>query len=122
MSDYLLYFAFISAALVALAILANVIHKMGQALAICPKTGTAAKAGSLVVVTGFVVVGIGGISLVSAALPYIHDRADTAVLMAFGFVVIGLGIGFSQAAATLQKIVGRALIDINVLPPAPISK
>ena len=59
MSDYILYFVFITTALIALTFLAHVILKMGQALSSCPKTSAAAKAGSLVVVRGFVVVGIG---------------------------------------------------------------
>jgi hypothetical protein len=95
---------------------------MGSALSKCPRTGDTAKVGSLVVLTGYVVVGLGGISLAAAALPYLHKQPETALLIAFGVIIIALGVGFSQAAHTLQKIVARANIEISELPSAPVAQ
>lgn len=105
----LLFTLYIGLAACALVGLSVMIFKVGDALADCPVTGRAAKAGSLTIVTGFVAIGLGGVLLIGAAAMVVPPTLTVqAVVTAFGISVLCLGLGFSQAIATLRDVIAQA--------------
>ena len=93
----------------ALAALSFMIFKIGDALADCPTTGRAAKAGSLTIVTGFVAIGSGAVLIIAAGVfVALADIAVEGVMAALGLSILCLGLGFTHAVATLRDVVAQA--------------
>ena len=93
----------------ALAALSFMIFKIGDALADCPTTGRAARAGSLTIVTGFVAIGSGGVLIIAAAVfMSLTNIAVEGVMAALGLSILCLGLGFTHAVATLRDVVAQA--------------
>lgn len=105
----LLFTAYFLVTAIALAGLSYMIFRIGEALSDCPATGRAAKAGSLTIVTGFVAIGTGAVMIIAAgvftALAGINVET---VLAAIGVSLLGLGLGFTHAIATLRDVVAQA--------------
>ena len=106
--QYLLPIYFLLAT-VALAALSWMIFKIGNALADCPQTGRAARAGAMTITAGFIAMGAGGV-LIIAAIAFLAEPAIqmSTLLGALGLSILCLGLGFSQAIATLRDVVAQA--------------
>lgn len=105
----LVYPIFFLIAASALAALSVMIFKIGEALADCPVTGRAAKAGSLTIVTGFVAIGAGAVMIIGAGVFVALPQLDVeGVMAALGLSVLCLGLGFTHAIATLRDVVAQA--------------
>ncbi len=103
---FILYFILAACALAALAVM---IFRIGQALTECPNTGRAAKAGSLTIVSGFATIGAGGILLIAALVVVAVPKMTVPGLMgALGLALLCLGLGFTQAVASLRDVVAQA--------------
>ncbi|QHQ37161.1 hypothetical protein [Algicella marina] len=99
------YFAL---SLTGLAVLCTIVWQMGAAMADCPATGRAAKAGALTILTGFAAIGAGIVALVAALFPILTAGGLSPLYTALGFTGIALGIGFTFAAGRLQAVVLEA--------------
>lgn len=105
----LVYIVFFVVAACALTALSYMIFKIGAALADCPTTGRAAKAGSLTIVTGFVAIGAGAVMIIGAGVfVALSEIPAEGVLAALGLSVLCLGLGFTHAIATLRDVVAQA--------------
>lgn len=95
-----------------LAGLSAMIFMIGKALADCPATGRAARAGALTIVSAFVAIGAGGILLVAGGaitvLPFLSLQG---LMLALGTAVLCLGLGFTNAVAALRDVVARAVVQ-----------
>ncbi|MEM9787897.1 MAG: hypothetical protein AAF801_15450 [Pseudomonadota bacterium] len=105
----LIFPAFFITAALALAALSFMIFKIGDALASCPVTGRAARAGALTIVTGFVAIGGGAVLMIAAAVfMNLGSFQFEGMLGALGLSILCLGLGFTQAVATLRDVVAQA--------------
>ena len=104
--------AYFIAALSVLVALAVMILKVGTVLAQCPDKGQAARAGSITIATGFTAIGAGCVTLIAAALPALGFDL-MALCICLGGATLALGLGFSNAVATLRSIM------VDTRPPAP---
>lgn len=105
----ILYLVFALSALVALA---GMILRIGQLLETCPDTSPAVRPAIVTITTGFAAIGSGGVILIGALIPLSGAVPLTGFLAALGLTSICLGLGFTQAVATL-----RAVLEPS--PPAP---
>ncbi|PJI93034.1 hypothetical protein BC777_1901 [Yoonia maricola] len=105
----LLFTAFFFVTACALAGLSYMIFRIGEALSDCPATGRAARAGSLTIVTGFIAIGTGAVMIIAAGIfmTLAGINVET-VLAAIGVSLLGLGLGFTHAIATLRDVVAQA--------------
>ena len=102
----ILYFTI---AFCALAGLSLMIFQIGKALADCPATGRAARAGALTIISAFIAIGTGGILLVAGgAISILPFASLTGLMLALGVAILCLGLGFTNAVAALRDIVARA--------------
>lgn len=87
------------------ALLTAMILRIGAMMSHCPERGPAAWVASITVATGFATIGLGASLLVGGLIPMLNwaDSAMAAVFAA-GFVTLCLGLGFSQAVATLRTV------------------
>ncbi|MEM8578202.1 MAG: hypothetical protein AAGF60_10150 [Pseudomonadota bacterium] len=100
-----LAFVYLPLAVSLLAALCAMILRIGALVGDCPRARAAAQAASVTIATGFAAIGLGGIALVGAAIPFWAHMPITAVLAALGFIALCLGLGFSHAVATLRAVV-----------------
>jgi hypothetical protein len=115
----LAYFAVTLATLIALG---RMILQVGRSLDTCPQTGTLARAGSIAITAGFIAIGMGGVILVSAAIPALAGNADPAELAVITLLTIGLscvtlGLGFAHALGNLKAIVTKGPATPQTPPP-----
>ncbi|MEM8632569.1 MAG: hypothetical protein AAGF74_15145 [Pseudomonadota bacterium] len=104
------YFSLAFALLIALAAM---VLQIGKALGECPDTGRTARTAATTITTGFVTMGAGGVIL--AALLISQGEPAQTLLIALGLVCVVLGLGFTQAVATLRAVVDDAVTQ----PPEP---
>ena len=97
---YIIYFA---AALSVLVALAAMILRIGTVLGTCPDKGAAARAGAISIATGFTAIGAGAVTLIAALLP-IFGLDLIALYLCLGGATLALGLGFSNAVATLRAV------------------
>ena len=95
-------------ALSGLGVFCWIIHIMGQALTSCPDTGRAARAGSLVIMTGFAAIGFGVVALIAAFLPRLTLDGAANLYVTPGLAAVALGIGRTMAADQLRQVVSAA--------------
>jgi len=86
-----------------LSVLGWMILKIGTLLGDCPVSRARAKAASVTVATGYLAIGAGGVVLGGAAAVFAASEL-AAVIGMLGFVVLCLGLGFSNAIATLRAV------------------
>ncbi|MEO0991548.1 MAG: hypothetical protein AAFX00_11420 [Pseudomonadota bacterium] len=103
----MIYFAYFAVALAALLALASMILKVGTYMGDCPVSSRAAKAGAVTIATGFLAMGGGAVILIAAVLPLI-EVPSVGLLAALGVACLGLGLGFTNAVATLRAVVADA--------------
>jgi len=103
---YLTYFALSFTVLLALV---GMIMKIGAAMGNCPQTTGAAKSASITIATGYLTIGAGGVFLIAVALPLISNAPATALLLSLGLMCMALGMGFSNAVATLRVVAQTTL-------------
>ena len=96
---------YLTVSILGLLALAKVILTIGSALAECPQTGPAARAGTLSITAGFVAMGLGVIALGGAWVTGAPSIGIVPVYLALGVVALLLGLGFTQAALSLRKLV-----------------
>lgn len=99
---YIVYFILSFAVLLALG---GMILKIGTAMGSCPQSTGAAKSGSITIATGSLTIGAGGVFLIAVALPLLAKIPTTALLLSLGLACVALGLGFSNAVATLRAVV-----------------
>ena len=87
-----------------LAVLGWMILKIGSLLGDCPLSRARAKAASVTIATGYLAIGAGGVVLGGAAAVYLSSEM-VMVIGVLGFVMLCLGLGFSNAIATLRAVV-----------------
>lgn len=95
------------------------ILKIGAMIGDCPKSGRAARAAAVTIATGYAMIGLGGAGLIAAAIPFIN-LDGWAVLPCLGLVAICLGLGFTNAVATLRAVVQEAVAP-EPAPSAPVA-
>ena len=113
MTTYLIAYLLISFA--ALGVLCKMILHIGTLLGNCPETGTAARAGSVTITTGFAAIGAGGLILISAAIPTYTVALPAVFMLALGLASLCLGLGFTHAIGSL-----RAVVANRPAPAAPV--
>ncbi len=112
---------YLSLGLLMLLCMALMILRIGTLLGDCPKSGRAARAGSVTIATGYAMVGLGGVVLIGAAIPLLEGGL-VALLPALGLVAICLGLGFSHAVAILRAVVREAVQGTQPALPAEKTK
>lgn len=93
---------YLSGSLAALTALSFMILKIGALMADCPENGPAARTAAISIATGFAAIGAGGVLLIGAVLPLLPAQPVPAALVALGLAALCLGLGFTQAIATLR--------------------
>ena len=106
--------AYFIGALSVLVALAVMILKIGTVLGQCPDKGQAARAGAITIATGFTAIGAGCVTLIAAALPA-FGLGLMALCICLGGATLALGLGFSNAVATLRSI----MVDTKPVPAQP---
>lgn len=99
---------FFAIGITGLGVLCMIVAAMGRALADCPDTGRAARAGAMVVLTGLACFGLGAIALIGAFLPVLTESGFSPLYLALGFCALALGVGFTYAAERLRDVVQDA--------------
>ncbi len=100
----MLIITYLLPAIIMLLCLALVIHRAGSELA--RKAPCGGSPATMVIVTGFVTIGLGGILLAGLALYLIEDLEQGAPLLGLGVSFVCLGLGFGQAITTLEVALG----------------
>jgi hypothetical protein len=98
---------YIILALGTLIALCLMILHIGKLMAHCPEDGGRARVAAITTATGFAAIGAGGVALVGAGLLIFQDVPIVGLLFALGFAALCLGLGFTQAIATLQAVMQR---------------
>ncbi len=93
----------------ALTALCIMILRIGALLGDCPQTRAVARAGAITITTGFAAIGAGGVILIGAILPLMHQKPLVAFLIALGFAALCLGLGFTHAVGTLRAVIADPL-------------
>lgn len=101
---YAIYFAI---ALSVLGWLMFMILKIGAMMGTCPTTNGAARSASITIATGYGAIGLGGVTLAAILLQVLMQAGAVALLAALGLASLALGLGFSQAMATLRGVVAE---------------
>ena len=100
--------------LATLGFLSRMILTIGRMIGDCPQSGAAARSAAVTIATGYSAIGAGGVLIIAAALPALHENSTAALLAALGLAAICLGLGFTHAVTTL-----RAVVDTARTPPQP---
>lgn len=109
----LIYLIFALGALTALSVM---ILRIGALLETCPDNGPSVRPAIITVATGFAAIGSGGVILIGALVPMLSGAPLVGFFAALGLTSLCLGLGFTQAMATL-----RAVLDPPpVAEPAPM--
>ncbi|MBM7066059.1 hypothetical protein [Actibacterium sp. 188UL27-1] len=101
---YGLYFLLSFSALIALTIM---ILKIGVMLGACPINGPSARSAAITIATGFLAIGAGGVCLLAALIAVIPQEDPVALLIALGLASLALGLGFTQAVATMRDVIAQ---------------
>lgn len=85
--------------------LCYMLMKIGALMATCPINGPQIRISALSITTGFATIGLGGLILLAAALVVLAEFEIAALASALGLGALCLGLGFTQAVATLRAVV-----------------
>lgn len=105
----MIFVCYFAIALATLAGLTVMILRIGAMMSDCPISGATARSASITIATGFAAIGLGGVTLAAILLPMLIDAPAVALLAALGLACLALGLGFTQAVATLRVVVTEAL-------------
>ena len=120
---------YLTAGLIIVALLSYMILKIGALMSQCPQgrtdtsagTNPGARTAAITIATGFAAIGSGGVLLIGAVLPLLADMPELGVVLGLGFVALCLGLGFTQAVATLRSVLSPpALNPVAPNPDAPL--
>lgn len=103
MTTILITYAILSLGI--LAILTAMILRIGGLMTDCPETGPATRVATVSIATGFAAIGGGGVLLIGAALVLLPHIATGLLPIAIGLAALCLGLGFTNAVATLRGVV-----------------
>ena len=90
-----------------LGILGWMILRIGALLGDCPASNARAKAASVTIATGYLAIGAGGVVLGGAAAVFVAPNV-AGIVAILGAIVLCLGLGFSNAIATLRAVIAPA--------------
>ncbi len=96
--------------------LCYMLMKIGALMATCPVNGPQIRISALSITTGFATIGLGGLILLAAAILVLAEFEIAALACALGLGALCLGLGFTQAVATLRAVVWQ------IQNPEPIQK
>lgn len=85
--------------------LSAMILRIGHILGGCPQQGTAYRAAGVAIATGYAAIGTGGVLLIAAGIAMAPVPYVQALPVALGLAAMCLGLGFSNAIATLRGVV-----------------
>jgi hypothetical protein len=100
--------------------MAVMILKIGRLLGDCPQSGRAARAAAVTIACGYGMIGFGGVALIGSAIPLL-DIGAIGILPSLGLAALCLGLGFSNAVATLRAVVREAGPQPQPAPSTPDS-
>lgn len=95
------YAALAFAILIALSIM---LLRIGELMAVCPENGPRIRVSAISIATGFAAIGAGGVALIGAGLIVAADAQLFGLAAAVGLAALCLGLGFTQAVATLRAV------------------
>ena len=104
----MIYISYFAIALAVLAGLTGMILKVGSMMGTCPMSNGAARSASITIATGYAAIGLGGVILAAILIPSLMEAGAVALLSALGLASFALGLGFTQAMATLRAVVAEA--------------
>ena len=99
------YLAYFIVSLSTVGALTWMLLHIGRMLGDCPVTGGLARSASITIATGFAAIGLGGVCLVAALLGLFADEPAVTLFGTMGLAALALGLGFTQAAATLRAVI-----------------
>ncbi len=108
--------AYLIASTVLVSAMALMILRIGSLLSECPKSGRAARGAAVTIATGYSMIGLGGVTLIGSIVPVL-DLDAMGYLAALGFAAICLGLGFTNAVATLRAVVREAVTGQSPVSP-----
>ncbi|MEZ5715326.1 MAG: hypothetical protein R3D85_09235 [Paracoccaceae bacterium] len=111
---------YLAGAFAALALLSFMILKVGALMSDCPDGGPAARTAALSIATGYAAIGAGVVLLVGAALPFLGTETVLTALLPLGFAALALGLGFTQAIATLRDVLAPKPAARDIPAAAPV--
>lgn len=101
----LLTLSYILLAFGALVALCIMLLRIGSLMADCPINGPRLKISAISIATGFAAIGAGGIALIGAGLIAVLPQTQLfGLAAALGLAALCLGLGFTQAVATLRAL------------------
>jgi hypothetical protein len=115
--DLGLYLSLGLAMVVAMAVM---ILRIGTILGECPQSGRAARAAVVTISCGYAMIGFGGVAIIGTAIPLLELGA-VGILPSLGLAALCLGLGFSNAVATLRAVVREAGPQPQPAPSTPDS-
>lgn len=79
--------------------------RIGRLMADCPITGPRMRISAITIATGFAAIGAGGVALIGAGLIVSLPHSGLfGLTTALGLAALCLGLGFTQAVATLRAL------------------
>ena len=87
-----------------LGVLGWMILRIGALLGDCPQSQARARAAAVTIATGYLAIGAGGVIL-GAAAAVLAGAGLPVIIGVLGFVVLCLGLGFTNAVATLRAVI-----------------
>jgi hypothetical protein len=109
---------YIGLGLVMVTAMAVMILRIGDMIGNCPQSGRAARAAAVTIACGYGMIGFGGVALIGSAIP-ILEMGAIGILPCLGLAALCLGLGFSNAVATLRAVVREALTPPHATPATP---
>lgn len=109
---------YLSLGLTMVVAMAVMILKIGTILGECPQSGRAARAAAVTISCGYAMIGFGGVAIIGTAIPLLEMGA-AGILPCLGLAALCLGLGFSNAVATLRAVVREALTPPHAAPATP---
>ncbi|MEL6520127.1 MAG: hypothetical protein AAFQ66_04140 [Pseudomonadota bacterium] len=101
---YALYFVL---SLSVLGALTYMILQIGVMMGACPVNGPTARSAAITIATGFLAIGAGGVCLLAALITLLPQDEPVAMLVVLGIAGLALGLGFTQAVATMRDVINQ---------------
>ncbi len=124
---------YLFAGLLTVAALSFMILKIGALMSDCPVNGSdknsgknsgknpAARTAAITIATGFAAIGTGGVLLIGAVLPLLAEMPELGVALGLGFASLCLGLGFTQAIATLRAVLNPPVLKAPTLSASTVN-
>lgn len=99
-----LLIAYTVLSLAGVALLCHIILRIGAMMGDCPNNGPAFRVSATSVATGFAAIGVGGTVLIGSLIVIVPNAPIAGFIIALGLAALCLGLGFTQAVATLRAV------------------